>query len=883
MIYDNLLSKAFMQKKREIMSQTHAFAVRPPLLKLSTISLALFGLSGLAATASAQTSLLSVESGVTTSSPTWREPNNSFNPTTDRGAGFYYNSHNISSTEGGRYKFLMTRVGVTGAMSDPTMYLYADSFNPASSLTNVLIGDDDTGRYWTGDIRDAGFVYVLATGASYTVVGSHFVSGSTGNYILTVEQMDSQELTWEGVNDGGTSNPAEWGYHNRNWTDGSAIIAPDNAYTNYGRVATRQFATGDKVVFDDTGNANTNIAVNSSGVKVSDMVVDGSLNYVFSGGSITGDSASAYGTTLTGAQGALSKDGSGSVTFNNPIQFEQMDIANGLVAVGNANSNTGVLNLQLPGSLEINSSGILNVDHGGMLAGTLQGAGQIHLQGGTLYVTNNQPAFSGELVVNSGAAAVFDDGAATTRAYAFGGSVHNAGTLTIGHGAVAGDILNIGGGYVGNSGVLSLNAVLAGDTTSITDKLVINGNASGTTYVNVNSMGGLGGQTVEGIQIIDVIGTSTDTAFVQSGRIVAGAYEYSLVKGSANGLNPQSWYLTSEYLLKEPGGGTDHTGIHVMRPEGGSYIANLSAANTMFSTRLHDRISEPQYTDLLSGQDKATSLWIRYHYGHNRFEDGSGQLSTKSDRSIVQIGGDIAQWSSNERNRFHIGVMGGYGRTDSDTDSDTSGYHSSGKVDGYSVGVYGTWYANQEDKSGLYVDGWLLWNDMSAKVHGDGVSGESYDIKGISASLEAGYAFQIGQMNEDYGVWIQPQAQVIWMGAKADDHIEHNGTFVTSNDSNVQTRLGVRGYLSNLNSSRTDQNMVQPYLELNWIHNTKRFNVDMGSTEMRADGAKDVGEVRIGMEANINRNTTLWFNVGHQMGSNSYRDTTALFGLKYSF
>jgi len=882
MIYDHLHFQAFMQRKCLAMTQTHAFTARQPLLKLSTISLALLGLSGLVTTASAQTPLLSVEAGVTSSSPTWREPNNSFNPTTDRGAGFYYNSHPISSVEGGRYKFLMTRVGVTGAMSDPTMYLYADSFNPASSLTNVMIGDDDTGRYWTGDIRDAGFVYALAPSASYTVVGSHFVSGSTGNYILTVEQMDSQELTWEGVNDGGTSNPAEWGYHNRNWTDGSAIIAPDNAYTNYGRVAIRQFATGDKVVFDDTGTANTSITVTGSGVKVSDMVVDGSLNYVFSGGSIIGDSASAYGTTLTGAQGALSKNGSGSITFNNPIQFEQMDIANGLVVVGNANSNTGTINLQLPGSLEINSSGILNVDHGGTLAGTLQGAGQINLQGGTLYITDHQPAFSGALVVNSGATAVFDDNAATARTYAFGGSLHNAGTLIIGHNTVAGDMLNIGGDYVGNSGVLNLNAVLADDTTSVADRLGINGNASGTTYVNINNMGGVGGQTIEGIPIIEVSGTSTDTAFVQSSRIVAGAYEYSLVKGSASGLNPQSWYLTSEYLLKDPDG-TNHTGIYVMRPEGGSYIANLSAANTMFNTRLHDRVGEPQYTDLLTGQEKATSMWIRYQYGHNRFEDGSGQLSTKSDRSMVQIGGDIAQWSSDGQNRFHIGVMGGYGRTDSDTNSDLSGYRSSGKVDGYSVGVYGTWYANEEDKSGLYVDGWLLWNDMSAKVHGDGLLDESYDIKGVTASLEAGYAFQIGRMNENYGVWIQPQAQVIWMGAKADDHIEHNGTFVRSRDSNVQTRLGARGYLSNLNSDRANQNIVQPYLELNWVHNTKRFNVNMNGTEMQTDGAKDVGEVRIGMEANINRNTTLWFNVGHQMGSSSYRDTTALFGLKYSF
>ena len=508
--------------------------------------------------------------------------------------------------------------------------------------------------------------------------------------------------------------------------------------------------------------------------------------------------------------------------------------------------------------------------------------------------------YTGTTTINTGATLVIGDSNYPTAALSGGGDVivNTGGTLG-GYGSIAGNVNNTGivapgsaasalttavpfgqltiqGDYIGNNGVLRLNAILGDDTSSLTDKLAINGNASGTTYVVINSLGGIGGQTVEGIKIIDVGGTSTDNAFVQSGRIVAGTYEYSLVKGATSGLDPQSWYLTSQYL-------GNNNNIYVMRPEGGSYIANLSAANTMFNTRLHDRLGETQYTDLITGQDKVTSMWIRYDYGHNRFEDNSGQTSTKSDRSLVQIGGDIAQWSSNGRNRFHLGVMGGYGRTDSDTNAALSGYSSSGKVEGYSVGLYGTWYANQEDKSGLYIDGWLLWNDMNAKVHGQGLYGESYDIKGVTASLEAGYALQVGQMNENYGIWIQPQAQITWMGMDADDHIEYNGTFVKSNDNNVQTRLGARAYLSNINSSQAARSVVQPYLELNWIHNTKRFNVSMDGTKMRQDGAKDVGEVRLGVEANINQNTSLWLHVGHQMGSDSYRDTTAQFGLKYSF
>ncbi|KYZ90247.1 hypothetical protein ACM47_22500 [Escherichia coli] len=81
-----------------------------------------------------------------------------------------------------------------------------------------------------------------------------------------------------------------------------------------------------------------------------------------------------------------------------------------------------------------------------------------------------------------------------------------------------------------------------------------------------------------------------------------------------------------------------------LRPESGSYIANLAAANTMFTTRLHDRLGDTQYIDMLTGEVKTTSLWMRNVGGHTRFKDSSGQLSTQSNRYVLQLGGDLAQW-----------------------------------------------------------------------------------------------------------------------------------------------------------------------------------------------------------------------------------------------
>jgi autotransporter family porin len=231
----------------------------------------------------------------------------------------------------------------------------------------------------------------------------------------------------------------------------------------------------------------------------------------------------------------------------------------------------------------------------------------------------------------------------------------------------------------GQGGTVVLNTVLGNDT-SVTDKIVVNGDTHGNTFVKVNNIGGGGAQTVEGIRVVEVSGVS-DGTFTQSGRIVAGAYDYSLVKKSTD------WFLTS---LNAPP--PLEPAAPIVRPESASYTANLAAASTLFITRLHDRLGEPQYTDALTGEQKVTSMWLRQVGGHNDWKDSSGQISTQSNRYVVQLGGDVAQWSSGDQQRWHIGLMAGYGNNQSNSHSNTTGYSSEGSVNGYSAGLYATWY-----------------------------------------------------------------------------------------------------------------------------------------------------------------------------------------------
>ncbi|MBJ8959424.1 intestinal colonization autotransporter adhesin MisL [Citrobacter youngae] len=464
--------------------------------------------------------------------------------------------------------------------------------------------------------------------------------------------------------------------------------------------------------------------------------------------------------------------------------------------------------------------------------------------------------------------------------------------------------LTINEDFTGNGGKLVFNTVL-NDDASETDKLKVLGNTAGNAFVAVNNIGGTGAQTVEGIEIIEVAGNS-DGTFEKAGRIVAGAYDYNVVQKGSN------WYLTSFIPAPPDPEDPDPVDPHdpdpvdpdpvdpiipepeipvappvtelQYRPEAGSYLANNYAANTLFMTRLHDRLGETQYVDMLTGEKKVTSMWMRNVGAHTRFKDGSGQLKTQSNSYVLQLGGDLAQWSSDGLDRWHIGAMAGYANSQNRTQSSLTGYHSRGQVTGYSVGLYGTWYANDADKTGTYVDTWMLYNWFDNKVMGQEQATEKYKSSGITASVEAGYSFKLGE-NERNSYWLQPKAQVVWMDVQADSHREANGTRVKDNtDGNLMTRLGVKAFINGHNAIDDGKSReFQPFVEANWIHNTQTASVKMDDVSNDMRGTKNIGELKVGVEGQITPRLNVWSNVAQQIGDKGYSDTRGMLGVKYNF
>ncbi|WP_129710783.1 autotransporter outer membrane beta-barrel domain-containing protein, partial [Priestia megaterium] len=151
------------------------------------------------------------------------------------------------------------------------------------------------------------------------------------------------------------------------------------------------------------------------------------------------------------------------------------------------------------------------------------------------------------------------------------------------------------------------------------------------------------------------------------------------------------------------------------------------------------------------------------------------------------------------------------------------------------------------------------YNWFRNEVSGDTLPTERYNSQGIKASAEGGYAWQVTKWVSAAGmenrVFLEPHAQVLWSGVRADDHTEAGGTRVQGiGNDGVTTRLGLRVYLNG--KSRADQQTVrefQPFVEVNWLHNTEVYGVRMNGEADAVRGSRNIGELKTGVEGRLSQ------------------------------
>lgn len=559
----------------------------------------------------------------------------------------------------------------------------------------------------------------------------------------------------------------------------------------------------------------------------------------------------------------------------------------GKLTLSGANTYSGDTNVQ-EGTLWLSGDGTI---------GEMGSQQAVNVASGATFGGSNGTTVNGK-VTNEGTL-VFGDSEETGAIFTLNGDLINMGTMTSGSSAsTPGNTLYVDGDYTGNGGSLYLNTVL-GDDDSATDKLVITGDASGTTDLYINGIGN-GAQTTNGIEVVDVGGTSTSDAFVLKNEVNASLYTYRLYWNESD----NDWYLASKAQSDDDDSGSDVTppdddsdvtpsddgddGGNVTPPDDGgdvapqyradigAYMGNQWMARNLQMQTLYDREGS-QY------RNADGSVWARFKAGKAESEAVSGNIDMDSNYSQFQLGGDILAWGNGQQS-VTVGVMASYINADTDSTgnrgADGSQFTSSSNVDGYNLGVYATWFADAQTHSGAYVDSWYQYGFYNNSVESGDAGSESYDSTANAVSLETGYRYDIALSNGNT-VSLTPQAQVVWQNYSADSVKDNYGTRIDGQDSDSwTTRLGLRVDGKLYKGSRT---VIQPFAEANWLHTSDDVSVSFDDATVKQDLPANRAELKVGLQADIDKQWSVRAQVAGQTGSNDFGDLNGSLNLRYNW
>ncbi|MGO4700205.1 autotransporter outer membrane beta-barrel domain-containing protein [Dyella sp. 2RAB6] len=662
---------------------------------------------------------------------------------------------------------------------------------------------------------------------------------------------------------------------------------------------------------------------------------------------------SAGNDTVTLSGGAVQGDlatGDGSDTFN-----WTAGTLNGSLSMGNGANNSALVkgvDLSSTYHLTAGSGGgnTLTLDgiesRGGSFAADDLGKGvnlgsgwnTINFTGTRFTLTDNLQLANSDVVIDA-ASTLFAgnnvhpviSGATATSAH-----VSNAGVIDLTNGAGSpGNSLTVGGDYIGQNGRIELITTLnlgSALSNQFSDRLLVQGNASGSTVLNIAPSAASTGEltdfnhnsavdATEGISVVQVAGSSTADAFhLASGYLAAGPWKYGLyafapgssvagqrvVAGSGNAF--WDYRLANVYICETdcepaptpppavteaPDDGCLVNGIDTcapgrpeVTPQVPAYISApgaLAAYGFRMLDNLHKRLGEIRHENVLDdgagGEAFARVIGGDYTYHTDVSFRRFGYDYDQHVRAL-QVGANIFN-IDNEKSAMRAGLAFTHGRTRlepkaADGTSRTKFYSNS-------VAAFLTW----QHVNGFYVD---------AVVSGDRHQGDvdvarMQDVArlratGWTASVETGYPWRF-----DSGYTLEPQLQLARLHERVDSLVDQDGTRVNFHDYDQNVgRIGVRFYRT---WDRGEQRFATPYVRLNYTKGWGgRSRVTIGADsapgleQTFVGGAYGQGvELGLGGTYSLGRQWSFYGEADYQkeVGNAGARGWGANFGVRWNF
>ncbi|WP_077684251.1 autotransporter outer membrane beta-barrel domain-containing protein [Brucella intermedia] len=470
------------------------------------------------------------------------------------------------------------------------------------------------------------------------------------------------------------------------------------------------------------------------------------------------------------------------------------------------------------------------------------GDGTIEAAAGRTILNENQLSFTGTLLPNTGILQINGDISTATANILAGGTLEGTGVVgsTLNTGTVAPGqtpggsqglassigTLTIAGNYTGQGGILSLDTVLGNDS-SLTDKLAILGDTSGNTTVKVKNINGNGDDTIEGIQIVTVGGTSDPNAFSLAGdyvfngqqAVVGGAYAYRLFQGSTSQPGDGNWYLRSNRIPTDPVDpdipvDPDEPNQPIYQPGVSLYetypqfLLGLNSLPTLQQRTGNRYWSNAGNVMLSEGADPAGApyapaseagnliegrgIWGRIEGAHSKIDPKFSTSGENYDYNIfkLQAGLDgmlLENGAGKLIGGFTVHYTHGKAKTYSIFGDDEV------STDGYGFGGTLTWYGD----NGFYVDGQaqLTWYDSDLSAND---SEFTAGLDGLSlADSNNGFGFAISgetgqRVTLDQNWSITPQAQLTYSKVDFDSFNDVFGARISlDRGESLQGRLGL--------------------------------------------------------------------------------------------